>query len=322
MLSRRDILIGAGVSGAAALARPITTAFASASQPGTSVDFIVPTGACDCHTHIFGDLRRFPFAASRAYTPETSSIAEMRSLHRALHIDRVVIVQPTFYGADNSCTLDAVKQLGSVARGIAVITDKTSNAELDQMHRGGIRGIRIHLGGENQWVPAITRQRFKAAIERIKSRDWHVEIATRLSVIEAIKDQVMASPVPVSFDHFGRAQAALGLYQPGFHALLSLVHSGKAYVDLSAPDSISKQSPDYSDVTPLAKALIAANPQRVTWGSNWPHPPETLYRKITEITPLSQIDDGRDLNQLATWTTGAAQLKLILVENPARLYGF
>ncbi len=321
MLSRRDILAGAIVTGVA-LARSVTTAFASASQPSTAVNFAVPAEACDCHTHIFGNRELFPLAASRTYTPETASVAEMRLLHSALHIQRVVVVQPTVYGADNSCMLDTVKQLGPIARGVAVISDKTSNAELDQLHQSGIRGIRIHLDSGGQWSPAITRQRFKAATDRVKVRGWHVEIETRLPVIEALKDEVMTSAVPVSFDHFGRAQAALGPHQPGFGSLLSLVHSGKAYVDLSAPDSISNQAPHYADVTPLAKALIAANPRRVTWGSNWPHPPQTLSRTITEITPLSQIDDGHSLNQLATWVTGAAQLKLILVENPARLYGF
>jgi len=132
----------------------------------------------------------------------------------------------------------------------------------------------------------------------------------------------MASPVPVSFDHFGGAQAALGPHQPGFDTLLSLVHRGKAYVKLSAPYRASKQAPDYADVTPLAKALIAANPQRLNWGSDWPHPQQIAGRPLTQITPLYQIDDGRDLNQLASWTSGPAQLKMILVENPARLYGF
>ncbi len=322
MLSRRDVLIGAGMAGASALARPIRLAFASAAQPQTPVNFDVPARACDCHTHIFGDPKQFPFTTPRVYTPETASIAEMRSLHKALHTQRVVIVQPSVYGTDGSCTLDAIKHLGPSARGIAAVSDRVSNADLDRMHRGGIRGIRINLETGGQSDPALARQRFKAAADRIKGRDWHIEMYTRLSVIEAIKDQVLASPVPVSFDHFGGAQAALGLHQPGFDTLLRLVHSGKAYVKVSAPYRSSKQAPGYADVTPLAKALIAANPQRINWGSDWPHPAQIPGRPITEITPLYQIDDGRDFNQFATWTSGTAQLKLILVENPARLYGF
>jgi predicted TIM-barrel fold metal-dependent hydrolase len=133
---------------------------------------------------------------------------------------------------------------------------------------------------------------------------------------------VMESPVPVLFDHFGGAQPSLGLNQPGFDTLLKLVHSGKAYVDISAPYRISKQAPDYPDVVPIAKAVIAANPERVTWGTGWPHPAQEPGRSFTDITPLYHINDGRNLNLLATWTSGAAQLKLALVENPAKLYGF
>ena len=132
----------------------------------------------------------------------------------------------------------------------------------------------------------------------------------------------MASPVPVIFDHFGGAQPERGLSQPGFDTLLKLVRGGKAYVDVSAPYRISKQSPDYPDVVPLAKAIIAANPERITWGTGWTHPERAPGHALTEISPLYQIDDGRNLNLLATWTSGPAQLKLALVENPARLYGF
>src|SRR5256885_7621108 len=145
MFSRREVLIGAVIAGAVALDPRINTLSASASQPATPVNFKVPPGACDCHTHIFGDPKRFPFASQRAYTPEPASIEEMRALHRTLHTDRVVIVQPSIYGTDNSCTLDAIKQLGSGARGIAVIDDKTPDSLLDQMSHSGIRGIRINL---------------------------------------------------------------------------------------------------------------------------------------------------------------------------------
>src|ERR1700690_437393 len=322
MISRRDILIGTGLAGiAAAFSRPISSVFASAAQPSTPVNFNVPHGACDCHTHIFGDPQKYPFATPRVYTPETASVDEMRSLHRALHTPRVVIVQPTVYGADDRCTIDAVKQQAPYARGILALADGTSDSDLDEMHRGGIRGIRINLETGGTSDPEVARQRVITAIERIKGRPWHIELYTRLSVIEAIKDQVMASPVPISFDHFGGAQGPLGVTQPGFDTLLALLHSGKAYVKVSAPYRSSKQAPDYPDVTPLAKAFIAANPRRVTWGTDWPHPAQIPGRPMTEITPLYQIDDGRDLNQLATWTN-AAQLKLVLAENPARLYGF
>ncbi|MFI5058283.1 MAG: amidohydrolase family protein [Candidatus Acidiferrales bacterium] len=322
MLSRREVLIGAAATGAAALVRPATIVLASASQPSTPVNFEVPAGACDSHTHIFGDPQRFSFTPARVYTPEPASIDEMRSLHRALHTDRVVVVHPSVYGTDNACTLDAIRQFGSSARGIAVIDDKTSDTSLDEMDRGGIRGIRINLETAGLTDPTLARQCFKVAIERIRGRNWHVQIYTRLSVIESLAGQVLAAPVPVVFDHFGGAQAALGIQQPGFDTLVKLVQKGKAYVKISAAYRISKQAPDYPDVAPLAKALIAANPQRILWGTDWPHPAQIPGRKPTEITPLLQIDDGCLFNQLAVWAPDAAQRKTILVDNPAKLYRF
>jgi len=323
MLSRREVLIGTAAAGAAALIRG-TTAFASAAQPSTPVNFDVPAGACDTHTHVFGDPQRFPFAAARAYTPEQASIAEMRALHSALHTERVVIVHPSVYGPDNSCTLDGMKQLGSNVRGIAVIDEKTTEAALDEMDRAGMRGIRVNLETSGQSDPAVSRQLFQEAVGRMKRRSrWHIQVYTRLSVIEAIKEQVMDAPVPIVFDHFGGAQAALGVSQPGFDTLLNLVRTGKTYVKISAPYRSSTQPPDYADVAPLAKALIAANPQHILWGSDWPHPASPVaHRPVTDVTPLWQVDDGRIFNQLPVWAPDAALRKTILVENPAKLYGF
>jgi predicted TIM-barrel fold metal-dependent hydrolase len=324
MLSRREILIGAAAAGAAALVRGGTTAFAGASQPSTPVNFEVPAGACDTHTHVFGDPQRFPFAAARAYTPEPASVAEMRALHSALHTDRVVVVHPSVYGTDNSCTLDGMKQLGSIARGIAVIDEKTPESALDEMDRAGMRGIRVNLETTGQSDPAVARQRFQEAVDRIKRRGkWHIQVYTRLSVIEGIKEQIIAAPMPVVFDHFGGAQAALGVNQPGFDTLLNLVRTSKAYVKISAPYRSSTHPPDYADVAPLAKALIGANPQRILWGSDWPHPASPVaHRPVTEITPLWQVDDGRIFNQLPVWAPDAALRKTILVTNPVKLYGF
>jgi predicted TIM-barrel fold metal-dependent hydrolase len=324
MLSRREVLIGAAAAGAGALVRGGPSAYAKAAQPSTPVNFDVPPGACDTHVHVFGDPQRFPFAAARAYTPEQASIAEMIALHRALHTERVVIVHPSVYGTDNSCTLYGLKQLGSIARGIAVIDEKTPESTLDEMDRAGMRGIRVNLETTGQSDPAVARQRFQDAVDRIKRRGkWHIQVYTRLSVIEAIKEQVMAAPMPVVFDHFGGAQAALGVGQPGFDALLNLVRTGKTYVKISAPYRSSTKPPDFADVAPLAKALIAANAQHILWGSDWPHPASpAAHQPVTEITPLWQVDDGKILNQLPLWAPDASVRKTILVDNPAKLYGF
>jgi predicted TIM-barrel fold metal-dependent hydrolase len=324
MISRRQVLIGAAAAGAAVFNGRRISVLATASQPVTPVNFAVPPGACDCHTHIFGDSARFPFAATRSYTPEPASVDEVRALHRALHTTRVVIVQPSVYGTDNACTLDAIRQLGPTARGIAVIDDNTPESTFGEMNRAGIRGIRLNLETGGVADPAIARQRFQRAVERIRGRTWHVQIYTRLSVIEGISDLVMEAAVPVVFDHFGGAQASLGIRQAGFAALLNLVRTGKAYVKISAPYLSSTQAPDYPDVAQLARALVAANPERLLWATNWPHPDSSQVpgRKATDVAPLRRIDDGRVFNQLAVWVPDPAQRKTILVENPARLYGF
>jgi predicted TIM-barrel fold metal-dependent hydrolase len=288
------------------------------------VNFDVPAGACDCHTHIHGDPEKFPFFAGRVYTPELASPEEMSALHKALQIERVVIVTPSIYGTDNSATLFGMMARGATARGVAVIDDKTSEADLDAMGQAGIRGIRLNLatGGVND--PAVGRPRFQAAIERVKARGWHVQLFTNLAMISAIKDLVAASPVPVVFDHFGGAQAGLGVEQPGFADLAELVKTGKAYVKISGAYRASKLGPDYADAAPLARALIAANSDRIVWGTDWPHPDSVTPpgRKTTDVTPLFQIDDGRLLNQLAVWAPDAAIRKKILVDNPAQLYRF
>jgi predicted TIM-barrel fold metal-dependent hydrolase len=322
MMTRREILRGAIAAGAATLAGRTRVAFAKASQPSTAVDFAVPEGACDCHVHTF-DPQHFPYSPSRPYTPEPVSVEELESLHRALQIGRVVVVQTTVYGTDNSGALAAMKQLGPRARGVAVIDLKAPDSALDEMDLAGIRGIRLNLETAGQTDPAIGRQRFQSAVERIKGRKWHIQIYARLSVIEGIKDLVALAPMPVVFDHFGGIQAALGADQPGFSSLMTLIRTGKAYVKISAPYRSSTLAPDYSDVAPLARALVASNPERILWGSDWPHPGLPVPgRSSSEITPFFQIDDGRVLNLLSKWVPDAATRKTILVENPARLYGF
>lgn len=324
MLSRRDVLAGLAVAMAGGFPGA-RAARAKASQPGGPVTFAVPAGACDAHTHIFGDAARFPWAAERNYTPEPASIAEMRALHTTLRMDRVVIVQPSVYGTDNACTLDAARQFGAArARAVVVIDERTSDRELDAMHAAGARGVRVNLETSGQADPAVARKRLQDAIARVRPRGWHVQVYTRLSVVEALRADVLGSPVPIVFDHFGGARAALGTSQPGFAPLLDLVRSGRAYVKISGAYRSSSQGPDYPDVAPLARALVSANPARIVWGTDWPHPDSAAVpgRRVTDIAPLQPIDDGRLLNQLPVWVPEASVRAAILVENAARLYDF
>ena len=211
MLTRRGILLA---SLAAGVTMPTRNALAKASQPATPVNFDVPAGACDCHTHIHGDPEKFPFFAGRVYTPEPASPEEMAALHQALHIERVVIVTPSVYGPDNSATLFGIKARGATARGVAVIDDKTPESDLDAMAKEGFRGIRLNLATGGTSDPAVGRARLQAGIDRVKARGWHVQMFTGLAIISGIKDLVAASPVPVVFDHFGGALGELGPEQP------------------------------------------------------------------------------------------------------------
>jgi predicted TIM-barrel fold metal-dependent hydrolase len=204
-----------------------------------------------------------------------------------------------------------------------VIDDNTTAAALAEMHAGGIRGVRVNLETAGESDPSVSRRNLAAAVKRVAPLGWHVQVYTRLSVVEAMHDDVMALDVPIVFDHFGGAQAAGGVGQPGFAALLALVRAGKAYVKVSGHYRSSTKAPAFDDVAPLARALIAANPDRIVWGTDWPHPHHAEPGKeLSDLTPSFDIDDGLALAQLPRWAPTAATRHKILVDNPARLYDF
>jgi predicted TIM-barrel fold metal-dependent hydrolase len=325
MHTRRKVLYGLGAVGASVIALRTSALFSSAATAGTAVNFELPPGACDCHVHVF-DPVRFPYTAKRVYTPPQALIADLLELQKALRMDRVVIVQPSVYGADNSCTLDAVRKLGARARGVVVIDNDTSPTELDEMAAAGVRGIRLTLNttpsGE---VDADGSKRtLDRAAEQILGRGWHIQFYTRPHVIAALKDHIEQLPFPVVFDHFGAPKAADGPSQRGFDALLELVASGRAYVKISGAYRISDKAPDFPDAAPMAQALISANPDRIVWGTDWPHPDSSFGRgrPLTEIAPPFPVDDGLLLNQLPKWAADTAIRKKILVDNAVRLYDF
>lgn len=277
----------------------------------TPVSFDVPKGACDSHVHIFGPDDTYPFAPDRKYTPPNALIPDLDALHRALHIDRVVVVHPSPYGADNACTVDAVRQMGARARGVAVIDDRTTDADLDIMHAAGIRGVRVNLESAGENNPAKAGKQLQDASARVARLGWHVQTYTNLSVLQPLTDAIQKMPTPLVVDHFGLAQAARGTAQPGFAELLALLRSGKAYVKISAAYRIS-DVPGHADAAPIARAIIDANPDNVVWGTDWPHPNHT--------GPVP--DDGAlvDLIERIAPTPEARQA--LLVDNPQRLYRF
>jgi predicted TIM-barrel fold metal-dependent hydrolase len=286
----------------------------------TPPSFEVPRGACDCHTHVFGPVEKFPFSSKRLYTPGNASIGDLEALHHALHIDRVVVVHPSPSGADNACTVDAVRRLGNRARGVAVIDDTVSARALDDMHKAGVRGVRVNLESYGESDSAVAGRHLQQAAERVAPLGWHVQTYTNLGILAALHDTILALPTTLVVDHFGRPQAARGTAQPGFEQLLALLRSGKVYVKISAPYRISQQ-PRYPDAAPIARVMIDANPDRIVWGSDWPHP-GAAKRDPAVIEPFRPEDNGEALNRLAGWTKNRTELQKILVDNPARLYQF
>jgi predicted TIM-barrel fold metal-dependent hydrolase len=319
LASRRDVLRGA--AGLSLLGLGAGRARAQAPQPVTAPTFEVPAGACDCHVHIIGDPHRYAMVPTRTYTPPQASVEALLALQSALHLTRVVVVQPSFYGTDNRCTVDALRALGARARGIAVIDEYATDEQLDGLQQAGIRGVRVNLETAGMTDPSAALDKLWAAAARVSGRGWHVQCYTRLSMVAALKDEIGALPVPVVLDHFAGAQAEGG--QPGLSALLALVGSGNVYVKLSAPYRISKQ-PGYGDVAPLARALVETRADRMLWGSDWPHTNSARSpgSGIETISPFTPIDDGASLNLFAEWVPDPATRRQILVDNPARLYGF
>ena len=326
MITRREFLQLSGATAAAMLARQgwaVEAPTLLPAQPRVRVNFEIPSGAVDTHVHIVGSTASYPFTAKRAYTPPEASVDQLRMLHRSLGIDRVVVVQPSFYGTDNRCTMDAVKSMGRTARAIVVIDEKTPETELDAMRRAGACGVRLNLATAGVNDPLASARFLRSAVERIRPLGWHVQLNTEPKIIGALKKEFDNLPVMIVFDHFGGADAARGVKDPGFDAMLDLVKACKAYVKISATNLFFTDPPHYAGYAEMAKALIAANPDRILWGSNWPHPAaRPPGHDFSQLLPWRDIDDAVVLNLSPTWEPNAEVHKKILVDNPARLFGF
>jgi len=292
------------------------------TQEGVAFD--VPKGSCDCHVHVFGPVDRFPYASARPYTPANASLADLSELHEQLGIQRVVIVQPSPYGDDNRCLLSALYLLGTRARGIVVLDPRSDGSSLSEMHAAGVRGARLNLQIRGIENAATAREEFRRLADLVGGRNWHIQIFSNLTMFATLADTIAQESLPpVVVDHFCLVDARRGTNQPGFDELVALIRIGKVWIKLSSPQRISND-PDGSDVESIARTLISANPSRILWGTDWPHPgpwPGTA-RDPSEIEPFHPFDDGHALNRLWRWTERRDLLQKILVDNPSRLYGF
>lgn len=291
------------------------------SEPG----FEVPKGACDCHVHIVGPREKDPLAAERTFVPGLATVDDLVAMHRRIGIDRAVIVQAGMQGTDNRCLLDAMQELraqGREVRAVAVVRAGIESGELEDMHQAGVRGLSINLQSLGETDPKVAAQRLNATAQLAARMNWHVQTYTTLAVIAHLKAAIEHLPVPLVIDHFGLADPAMGNMQPGWKELLSLVRYGHVYVKLCAPYRLVEEAHG-AEGRAMARALIEANPQRMLWGTDWPHtgPWPGCMRDLHAQEPFHPVDDGAMLSMFGQWTT-QAERQQILVDNPEALYDF
>jgi predicted TIM-barrel fold metal-dependent hydrolase len=269
--------------------------------------FRLPPGACDAHNHVFGPGAKFPYAPERRYTPEDAPKEALTALHALLGIERAVIVQASCHGKDNRAMLDAIGDAPDKRRGVAMVDDSFTDKDYAALDRGGVRAVRFnfvrHLGG----TPDMDV--FHRVIDRIKGLGWHVVLHMDAPDIVPLGDMMRKLPLPFVIDHMGRVEAAAGTEQAAFRALLELAKRENCWIKVCGAERISL--PPYAAAVPVARAIVAAIPDRVLWGTDFPHP--NLKHEADEADLVDLIP------QFAL--TAEAQRKL-LVDNPARLYGF
>lgn len=282
----------------------------------------MPTNACDCHVHVIGKQSLYPFDPARVYTPSEATTRQLDALHKRIGIDRVVLVQPSIYGTDNSCMLDALPVLGHRARAVAVIGPETSEAELAGFHAAGVRGVRVNIATIGMNDPAKALEMLQITSQRVAAYGWHVQLLAKPVVIADLDMQLAKLPTPLVVDHFGLPDIAKGPEQPGFAHLLRLVESGRVFVKLSAIERLSGASRGGA-LTDYIRALAAANRDALLWGSDWPHTGggRGAGRSATDIEPFEPLDDAQALAVLAN-AVDADTLRRVLVDTPARLYDF
>ena len=274
---------------------------------------VLPKGAIDTHVHVFED--RYPLSPGRGYNPPESTLDDLKHLHSQLGVDRVVFTQPSIYGTDNAAILDGMNALNADtpnrARAVVAITMETSDAQLAEWDAIGVRGVRLNT--DNKGGMPVTFDKIPELEARIKPFGWHFEwlfpgkdIIELMPIFEKIT-------IPMSIGHFAYQPATAGIDAPGFQALLKLMRDGNTWIKISGANRVSATDlPPYDDVKPMAEALIEANADHVMWGTDWPHPNKF------EVNP----NDADPVEAFGQWVPDEAMRKKIMVDNPAKFYGF
>ena len=272
----------------------------------------LPRGATDCHCHVFEDPRRYPLAQGRSYTPPLCTLDDYLALCKVLGVERTVQVNASVYGFDNSVTLDVIARLGQHrARGVAGLSPDARAEHIERLHAGGMRGMRLSTkvkgyGGTDA---------IETMAAKVKPFGWHVQLHVgRSAELAPLERRLLRTPVPLVFDHLGGARGSEGVDAPGFQTLLRVIRQREdCWVKISSWYRRSDRgAPDYADMKPLAQALVDARPDRCLWGSNWPHPECTV----------AMPNDGDLVDLFCEWVPDEMVRRQILVDNPARLYGF
>ena len=271
--------------------------------------FAVPVGAWDVHVHIFGPERSYPHVAQPHYTLPDGNLAQYRRLMPFIGVQRFAIVQPSFYGTDNSCLLDTLDEIGAVARGVVMIDTEIADSELQRFHDKGVRAVRLDLFKRAQ-LPLAQVQSYILEVEaRVRPLGWHLQFYAPGYLVRDLVGFFRTLRIDFVIDHMGYMLERDGLTGSDFERLLGVIRGGRGWIKLSAPYRLATNG-DFERLQPMARAIIEAAPDRVIWGSDWPHIPE------------GGRDTGALLNLLGDWAPDAAARERILVSNPSRLFGF
>ena len=268
----------------------------------------LPPKAADCHAHVFGPAEKYPYAASRLYTPPPVFLDDYLAMHRAVGFERGVLVQTGLYGNDNRFIVDAIKAHPGRLRGIALIGEDIPDRTLRDLAEGGVRGFRVNRTARTGLSFEVARK----LASRVKELGWHVQFLLDVEDHPDLDAMLGSFATEVVIDHMGRPDPHRGVNAPGFQALIRLLKSGRGWAKLSAPYRTSLTEPPYPDMTPFAQALVAAAPDRLVWGSDWPH----------VLLDKTMPNDGDLVDQIAVWVPDDKIRRRILVDNAERLYGF
>ena len=310
--NRRDILImsaagaAVGVLGGAGAARAQQVKWSEGTE---APKLKTPANACDCHHHIYD--AKYPVDPKAVLRPGDALVEDYRALQKRIGTSRNVIVQPSTYGIDNRCTLEALVAFGPTARAVVVVNDTVTDADLKAMHAKGARGIRFNLAQAG----ATTPEMIEPLSKRVNELGWHIQINASAATIEQIIPILEKVPSPIVFDHLAHIPEPDGISHPLFAKVRALIDKGKTWVKLSGAYADTKVgSPTYSDSSAIARAYVKAAPERLVWGSDWPHPGVR--------DPEPKADDAILIDLMLDWAPDEAVRNRILVDNAAKLYDF